>query len=66
MIVVGPREAESEAVALRDRIDGDLGSMPLQEALDRLLKEVNEKVVRQVVKSEFSALEEDGDQQHEY
>jgi threonyl-tRNA synthetase len=36
MLVVGAREAESQAVAYRDRQTGDAGSMPLAEALARL------------------------------
>jgi threonyl-tRNA synthetase len=66
MAVVGPREAESGHVALRDRIDGDLGDMPIGQALARLRDEVERRTVRQVVSSEFAALEEDDQQQHEY
>ena len=36
MAVVGPKEAEAGQVALRDRIDGDLGSMPTAQAIARL------------------------------
>ena len=39
MAVVGPKEAEAGQVALRDRIDGDLGSMPTAEAIARLKQE---------------------------
>jgi threonyl-tRNA synthetase len=66
MLVVGPKEAEQEGVALRDRIDGDLGAMPIAEAIGKLQQEVDDRVVRQVVKSDFDALEETGDEQHEY
>jgi threonyl-tRNA synthetase len=49
MAVVGPKEAETGQVALRDRIDGDQGSMPVAEAIARLTKEVQERTVRQAV-----------------
>jgi threonyl-tRNA synthetase len=54
MAVVGPKEAEAGQVALRDRIDGDLGSMPVAEAIARLRKEIDERQVRQVVQSAFA------------
>lgn len=52
MAVVGPKEATSGAMALRDRIDGDLGAMPFEEALKKLLDEVEQRTIRQVVKRE--------------
>ena len=52
MAVVGPKEAETGQVALRDRIDGDLGSMPVAEAIARLSDEVKQRVVRQAVSAE--------------
>ena len=55
MAVVGPKEAEAGQVALRDRIDGDLGSMPTSEAIARLKKEIASRTVRQVVKSSGTA-----------
>jgi threonyl-tRNA synthetase len=61
MIVVGGREAEERAVSLRDRIDGDLGSFPLADAIARLRAEVNERRIRQVVKSTFQALAPDAE-----
>jgi len=36
MIVVGDKEVETDTLAVRDRIQGDLGSMPLPEFLERL------------------------------
>ncbi|MAG94451.1 MAG: threonine--tRNA ligase [Planctomycetaceae bacterium] len=66
MLVVGDKEAEDDAVAVRDRIDGDLGTMSIDEAIARLQKEVNERQVRQVVKSTFSAFEGEGEGSHEY
>jgi threonyl-tRNA synthetase len=46
MFVIGGREAEEGRVAVRDRIDGDLGAMPLPAAIDRLLAEIREKTIR--------------------
>jgi len=46
MLVVGPRDAEQQTVSVRDRLDGDLGAMPLQQAIDRLLAEIAAKTVR--------------------
>jgi len=67
MAVVGPKEAEAGQIALRDRIDGDLGSMPIAEAVSRLTKEVETKQVRQAVKSSQVAVSaETGSTGHEY
>ncbi|OYP39102.1 threonine--tRNA ligase [Rhodopirellula sp. MGV] len=52
MAVVGPKEAETGQIALRDRIDGDLGSMPIAQAVARLTEEVKNRTVRQAVKVE--------------
>ena len=66
MLVVGPKEAEQQAVALRDRIDGDLGIMPTTAAIDRL-REVTSRKIRQIAKSTFQSVDEGGGgEQHEY
>jgi threonyl-tRNA synthetase len=49
MAVVGPKEAESGEIALRDRIDGDLGTMKIGAAIAKLKAEVEGRVVRQAV-----------------
>ncbi len=49
MFVVGPRDAESGSVSVRDRYDGDLGAMPLAAAIERLQAEVEAKAVRQKI-----------------
>ena len=54
MVIVGPAEAEAGTVALRDRLEGDLGSMPLDAALSRLQNEVRERRIRQVAKAAFT------------
>jgi threonyl-tRNA synthetase len=66
MLVVGPKEAESGQVALRDRIDGDLGAMPVDEALARLTEEVQERKIRQVVESKTDAFSDDDEESNEY
>jgi threonyl-tRNA synthetase len=43
MLVVGDKEAEKGAVAVRHRTRGDLGAIPLSEFEDNLLKEIKEK-----------------------
>lgn len=50
MAVVGPKEAEADAIALRDRIDGNLGAMPVEEVIAKLQKEVAEREIRQIAK----------------
>jgi threonyl-tRNA synthetase len=67
MLVVGPKEAEAGAVALRDRLEGDLGQMPLEAALAKLQTEVTQRHIRQVAQSEFANLAEEEDaESHEY
>jgi threonyl-tRNA synthetase len=48
MLVVGDKEQTSQTVAVRDRVDGDLGALALPELLLRLDAEVKEKRIRQV------------------
>lgn len=43
MVVVGKREEASRKVSIRQRIQGDLGEMPLEGFVERLQKEVREK-----------------------
>ena len=58
MLVVGPREAEADSVAVRDRIDGDIGVMTVDEAIAKLTKERDERVIRQIAEADFE-VEED-------
>ena len=46
-LVIGGKEAEAGTVSVRDRIDGDLGAMPLAAAIEKLNTEVRERTVRQ-------------------
>ena len=66
MMVVGPKEAETGQVAVRDRLDGDLGAMPIAEAISRLQKEVSDRTIRQVVESDFAGLEGESANANEY
>ncbi len=60
MAVVGPQEVEAGEVALRDRIEGDLGSMPIKAAIAKLNEEVATRRVRQVVKNTLMTSEAAG------
>lgn len=48
MVVVGEKEAASNTVAVRDRVDGDLGVMSVAELVQRLDAEIRDKRIRQV------------------
>jgi threonyl-tRNA synthetase len=48
MLIVGEKEQAAGAVAVRDRIDGDLGTLSLAELTKRFADEVKEKRIRQV------------------
>ena len=65
MLVVGPRDAEGGTVSVRDRIAGDLGAMPLSEAIEKFKEEVASKLVRQVAEKKATGLGERGGA-HEY
>ncbi len=67
MLVVGPKEAESQSVAVRDRIESkDLGMLPLEEAIAKFQEEVRERQIRQVVKSRFNIEEQETGTANEY
>ncbi|MGC4002177.1 MAG: threonine--tRNA ligase [Pirellulales bacterium] len=51
MFVIGGREQETGGAAVRDRIDGDLGTMSVDDAIVKLKAEVAAKQVRKVAKS---------------
>jgi threonyl-tRNA synthetase len=48
MLVVGEKEQQAGTVAVRDRVDGDLGALSVAELLTRLNREIQEKRIRQV------------------
>ena len=68
MFVVGAKEVEDRAVAVRDRIDGDIGAMPLDAAIARLTEEVETKKIRQTsqLATAPAAAPTAGDEQNEY
>ena len=66
MLVVGPKEAEAGAVAVRDRIDGDVGVMPIAEAIAKLTEEVTERRIRQVAESSFSGFGDSKEPENDY
>jgi threonyl-tRNA synthetase len=47
MLVVGDKEQSAGTVAVRDRVDGDLGALPVAELVQRLTDEVRERRIRQ-------------------
>ncbi|MFM7593319.1 MAG: threonine--tRNA ligase [Isosphaeraceae bacterium] len=49
MLIVGAKEAEDGSVSYRDRIDGDLGSMPLADAVAKIRHESESRAIRQTV-----------------
>ena len=65
MLVVGPKEAEQNAVAVRCRIDGDLGVMSYDAALQKLIDERDNQTIRQVAKPTALATTED-EESNEY
>ena len=46
MLIVGGRESEQGTVSVRDRLDGDLGPMKLDDAIEKLKEEVRRRVYR--------------------
>ena len=44
MFIIGGREAESRAVAVRMRKEGDIGAMPLEDAVNKVKQEINQKL----------------------
>lgn len=66
MLVVGGKDQENGTVSVRDRIDGDLGAMPLADALAKLQQEVTERRIRQVSEKKFQQFDEAGGEANEY
>jgi len=66
MLVVGAKEAENESVAYRDRLAGDLGVMPLSQALAKIQTENDERVFHQVATPAAPPSTEDSGEQHAY
>ncbi len=49
MLVVGPRDAENGTVSVRDRIEGDLGALTVEETIKKFQDEIEARSVRQIV-----------------
>jgi threonyl-tRNA synthetase len=65
MFVVGEKDRDAGTAAVRDRLDGDLGSLPLGEAIAKLQAEIAAKTVRQVAAAEQAVVADRG-AQNEY
>ncbi len=67
MLVVGQKEADAGLVALRDRVDGDQGAMPMADAIARLRAESESRSIRQApAPLAPAATAEEGGEKHEY
>lgn len=47
LLIIGPRDAENGTVSVRDRYTGDLGAMPVAEAIEKFEAEVKDRTIRQ-------------------
>jgi threonyl-tRNA synthetase len=63
MLVVGGRDVEAGTVAIRDRLEGDLGAVPVADAITRLKAEVDERRIRHVAKSTFENVDDAKDEE---
>ncbi|MGH7136993.1 MAG: His/Gly/Thr/Pro-type tRNA ligase C-terminal domain-containing protein, partial [Pirellulales bacterium] len=50
MFVVGEKDMAAGTVSLRDRLEGDLGAMPIEAAIAKLQEEIKSKTIRQQAK----------------
>jgi threonyl-tRNA synthetase len=66
MLVVGGKEAESQTVSYRDRIDGDRGAMPLAQAVAQLKTESDARAIRQVAPPAPDTAVDGHGEQHAY
>jgi threonyl-tRNA synthetase len=66
MLVVGAKEAESQAVSYRDRQAGDLGAMPLDDAISRIKAEVESRRAAQAPAMAAVATTEEKAEDHTY
>jgi threonyl-tRNA synthetase len=65
MFVVGEKDRDNGTVAVRDRLQGDVGAMSLDAAISKLRQEIDAKTVRQVAKHQPPP-SGDSQTQHEY
>jgi threonyl-tRNA synthetase len=66
MLVVGAKEAETETVSFRDRVDGDSGATPLSQAIERLAAERASRKTRQTAPPAPAVSVEDAKEDHTY
>jgi threonyl-tRNA synthetase len=66
MAVVGPRDEAAGTVSLRDRVDGSQQTLTALEAVEKLVTEVADRVVRQAALSKSLGLSGDGAKKNEY
>jgi threonyl-tRNA synthetase len=64
MLVVGGREMENGQVSVRDRIEGDLGAMPIAEAIHKFQTEIAEKTIRQTYTGSAGLVERGADNEY--
>ena len=62
MLVIGAKDREQHGVSVRDRIEGDLGFMTTEAALNKLTAERDNRVIRQVQKSTATTLSAGSDE----
>ena len=46
MLVAGDKDIENGVVSVRDRRDGDIGSMTIDEFIEKITEEVEKKIIR--------------------
>ena len=66
MLVVGAKEAETETVSYRDRVDGDRGALPLAEAISRLKAESEARTIGHVAPASGAPPTEERGEDHAY
>jgi threonyl-tRNA synthetase len=62
-VVVGPRDETAATLSLRDRVDGSQETMPVEEAIEKLLTEARSRVVRETSSTESVELAADNAKQ---
>jgi threonyl-tRNA synthetase len=58
MLVVGPRDAENKTVSIRDRVDGDVGAVSIDDAIAKFKEEIENKTVRQRFQNDAGLVED--------
>lgn len=61
MLVVGGRDQEQGTVSVRDRIEGELGALSIDDAIAKLQAEVAEKRLRNIKRSSLQTAESTGE-----